>query len=137
MGRLNGMQKHSDAAGKDIKPGSYFVYATRIADRSHLQFGRVVELKGTADRAKIGAITAQLGFWPVKWEATGKGRVQTIERLDALLVVPLTTLHPAVVDAIAQPYKLAKAKLKIGKLPGPIPDPIHAMVEGNCSDEQC
>lgn len=149
--------QHIDAAGKDIIPGAFFVYATRIADRSHLQFGRVVELKQVPrdygqreGKPKIGAITVQLGWRDDKWEATGKGRVQTIERLDAVLVVPRTTLHPAMLAAIEPAYKQAKAQL-----PRPIkvapervrqdnasgPDAtdygLHSMVEGNRSPEQC
>lgn len=112
--------KHIDAAGKDITPGAYFVYSTRIADRAHLQFGRVLELK-TGERGyptstipKIGAITVNNAFaWRGDgWRACGNGRVQTLERLDALLVVPRTSLSPDILAAIERAYKAARDVLR-------------------------
>lgn len=108
---------HKDAAGKPIKVGDYFTYATKIADRSHLQFGRVVELtggepvypeEGITTRAKIKAITVQRHWSTGTWVACKGGAAITIERLDATLVVPKSSLDRTVYETIADAFDAAR-----------------------------
>src|SRR6478735_7231842 len=119
---------HKDATGRPIEKGSYIAYAVTKGSRGGMNFGAVVQLKQKTDTRniydhitktyhleqftvyKVQIISAALGYegaYPngkPKWVASGKipdklARVQTIDRLDRVIVLDPHQINPEVKEA--------------------------------------
>lgn len=120
------MQK--DATGRDIDKGSYVVYAvTGYGDQAGLKFGVVVKLKEKATTTnvwdpntrtynsqphteyKIQVISTERLYnhqnqtwrWQIQGKSEGKlARVQTLDRLDRVIVLHPDQVHPEAREAL-------------------------------------
>lgn len=120
---------HKDATGRPIEKGSYIAYAVTKGSRGGMNFGAVVQLKQksstrsvydhttktynqenytvnkvqiiTVHQSYIGVYPNGVKKWVVAAKQEGKlARVQTIDRLDRVIVLDGHQMNPEVKEAL-------------------------------------